>query len=259
MLKRILKISTVAPVVLLCGCSSILPFAGLSSQLGLAAAIVIALAGLLFAVADKAGLPTLKRLLPDQRFNEEHITHTFIAAIPTLTREMNLEVAVSKQTEVFEKTESRKMFGIDLGTNTARISVPVTYRYHVCLYHNWKLQVAENMLIVCSPAIQSSVPPAIHTDEIQQSCSRGWLRGAPNDLLEQLHREMTPTLTRFANDPKRMDWVRETCRSQVAEFVRRWLEKEGRWGTGKFTAINVQFENEPAVPVRPTLQVLSFQ
>ncbi|MGZ5527788.1 MAG: hypothetical protein ACXWJB_03865, partial [Limisphaerales bacterium] len=208
---------------------------------------MIALAGLLFAVADKAGLPTLKRLLPDQRFNEEHITHTFIAAIPTLTREMNLEVAVSKQTEVFEKTESRKMFGIDLGTNTARISVPVTYRYHVCLYHNWKLQVAENMLIVCSPAIQSSVPPAIHTDEIQQSCSRGWLRGAPNDLLEQLHREMTPTLTRFANDPKRMDWVRETCRSQVAEFVRRWLEKEGRWGTGKFTAINVQFENEPAV------------
>ena len=127
--KRILKISAIAPVVLLCGCGSLLPFAGLSSQLGLAAVIVIVLVGLLFAVTDKIGLPKLKALLPDQRFNEEHITHTFIAAIPTLTREMNLEVAISKQTEVLEKNESRKMFGVDLGTNTARISVPVTYRY----------------------------------------------------------------------------------------------------------------------------------
>jgi hypothetical protein len=257
LLKRILKLSIIASVVLLCGCGSILPLAGLSSQLGLVAVMVIVFAGLLFEAMDKAALPKIKQLLPDKRFDEENITHTFIAAIPTLTREMNLEVAVSKQTEVFDKNDSRVLFGFDLGTNTARISVPVTYRYHVCLYHNWKLHVAGNVLIVCSPAIQSSVPPAIHTDEIQQSCSRGWLRGAPNELLEQLHREMTPTLTHFANDPKRIDWVRETCRSQVAEFVRRWLETEDRWGRGNFTAINVQFENEPAVPVRPTLRALS--
>lgn len=257
MLNRILKISTIVPVVLLCGCSSMLPLAGASSSLTIAAILVIIVAGLLFATFEKKAVPKLNQLMPDNRFDEQHITHTFIAAIPTLTREMNLEVAVSKQTEVFEKTDSKKLWGIDLGKNTARITVPVTYRYHVCLYGRWQLHIRGTTLLVCSPPIQCSVPPAIHTDEIKQSTTRGWLRGSPTDLLEQLLREITPTLTHFATDPKRIDWVRETCRSQVAEFIRRWLQTEERWGRGNFTAINVQFENESSISAHPTLRALS--
>ena len=44
----------------------------------------------------------------------------------------------------------------------------------------------------------------------------------------------------------------------VAEFIRRWLENEGRWRQGKFTAINVKFASEPVAPSSPTLH-LDFQ
>jgi hypothetical protein len=44
----------------------------------------------------------------------------------------------------------------------------------------------------------------------------------------------------------------------VAEFIRRWLENDGRWRQGKFTAISVKFASEPLAPANPTLQ-LDFQ
>ena len=64
----------------------------------------------------------------DPRFSQEHITETFISALPTLTRELNLEVATSRQTETFERTESKTLLWgwLDLGTNVASLRVPVT-------------------------------------------------------------------------------------------------------------------------------------
>jgi hypothetical protein len=49
---------------------------------------------------------------------------------------------------------------------------------------------------------------------------RGWARLAPTNLLAELERQITPTLTRFAHDPRRLNLVRDTCRRSVAEFVR---------------------------------------
>ena len=79
----------------------------------------------------------------DLRFSREHITETFISALPTLTRELNLEVATSRQTETFERTESKSLLWgwLDLGTNVASLRVPVTYRYHLRLSDSWKLDV----------------------------------------------------------------------------------------------------------------------
>jgi hypothetical protein len=144
----------------------------------LASPFVLALLAILGMIAlKKSGkIPTVKDLLPDPRFNEENITHTFIAALPTLTREMNLEVASSKQTEVLERSNARRLLGLDLGTNHAWMTVPVTYRYHLWLYDTWKLHVGGGTLIVCAPEIRCSLPPAIHTDEIQESTARGWPR-----------------------------------------------------------------------------------
>jgi activator of 2-hydroxyglutaryl-CoA dehydratase len=105
----------------LCGCT---PLSLMPGSLTLAAPAVLALlaaAGII--VLSKSGkIPAVKDLLPDPRFNEENITHTFIAALPTLTREMNLEVASSKQTEVLERSDARRFLGIDLGTNHARMA-----------------------------------------------------------------------------------------------------------------------------------------
>ncbi len=203
-------------------------------------------------------IPAVKDLLPDRRFSEENITHTFIAALPTLTREMNLGVASSKQTEVLERSDGKRFLGINLGISHARITVPVTYRYFIRLYDAWELHIVGSTLIVCAPEIRCGLPPAIHTDEIQETTARGWARGSPSDLLEELRRDLTPVLSEFANDPRRLELVRDACRQSVAEFIRRWLENEGRWRQGKFTAISVRFATEPVVPSSPTLQLLSF-
>jgi hypothetical protein len=67
-----------------------------------------------------------------------------------------------------------------------------------------------------------------------------------------------PVLSQYANDHRRLELVRDTCRQSVAEFIRRWLENEDHWKPGKFTAINVKFATEPVVPSSPTVQLLSF-
>jgi hypothetical protein len=228
--------------------------------LSLVAPVALALLAIPVVIAlSKSGkIPGVKDLLPDPRFNEENITHTFIAALPTLTREMNLEVASSKQTEVLERTNAKRFLGVNLGPNQARMNVPVTYRYHIRLYDIWKLHIGGSTLVVCAPEISCSLPPAIHTDEIQETATRGWARGSPVDLLEELRRDLTPVLSRYANDRRRLELVRDTCRQSVAEFIRRWLENEGRWGQGRFTAINVKFASEPVAPASATLQLLSF-
>jgi hypothetical protein len=244
----------------LSGCT---PASLLPNPLNLAVPVILALLAFLaipviIALCKSGKIPTVKDLLPDPRFNEENITHTFIAALPTLTRQMNLEVASSKQTEVLERSNAKRFLGIDLGTNQARMTVPVTYRYHIRLYETWKLHIGGGTLIVFAPEIRCSLPPAIHTDEIQETASRGWARGTPLDLLEELRRDLTPVLSQYANDHRRLELVRDTCRQSVAEFIRRWLENEGRWRQGKFTAINVKFATESVVPAHPTLQ-LHFQ
>ncbi len=261
MIHQILKLSTLTLIPLsLSGCAGLSLLPSPWTSFGLLAFVGIAIAGI-------AGLgkkvrwtsSSTKEDLPDLRFDEEHITHTFIASLPKLTEKMSLEVASSKQTEVFEKSHSRRFLGIDLGTNSARLTVPVTYHFHIRLCDPWKLQVSGDMLVVFAPPVRCSVPPAIHTDEIHQNLSRGWARSAPGDLAQELYHDLTPTLTQFANDERRIEWVRDTCRRQVAEFIRRWLAGENRWRPGKFTAIQVRFANEPVLPGKPTVQLLSFK
>jgi hypothetical protein len=229
-------------------------------SLPLVAPVVLALLAIpvILTLRKSGGIPAVKDLLADNRFNEENITHTFIAALPTLTRKMNLEVASSKQTEVLERSDDKRFLSIHLGTNSARMTVPVTYRYHIRLYDPWELHIGGSTLIVCAPEITCSLPPAIHTDEIAETTTRGWGRGSPIDLMEDLRRELTPVLSQYANDHRRLELVRDACRQSVAEFIRRWLKNEDHWKPGKFTAINVKFATEPVVPSSPTLQLLSF-
>jgi len=69
------------------------------SSLQLATPAILALLAIpvVIALRRSGKIPAVKDLLPDRRVSEENITHTFLAALPTLTREMNLEVTSSKQ------------------------------------------------------------------------------------------------------------------------------------------------------------------
>ena len=185
-------------------------------------------------------------------FSAQRIPQTFVAALPSLTRE--LEVATSRQVEFFERRDQKStLWGLlDLGTNTAQLRLPVTYRYHLRLADPWRLEVQGSHLIVHTPLLRASLPPAIHTDEMEARTERGWCRCAPEDLLRELHREVTPLLSQWASNEQHLGMVRETARLQVAEFLRRWLEGETRWGPRSFTAISVRLGGEALPPPQPT-------
>ena len=193
------------------------------------------------------------------QFNSENITARFTSAIPEITRELNLEVATTKQIESFGCSDNlRLLFGlIDLGTNIAQISAPVSYRFHVRLHDPWKLETHQDTVIVHAPALRASIPPAIHTEQMERLAQRGWARGSPAAMMQELERQITPTLCQFASDPRRLNLVRDTARQSVAQFVRLWLERERQWGHKRFTKIQVQFADEPALPLSPTLKLLS--
>jgi hypothetical protein len=197
--------------------------------------------------------------LPATQFTSENITQRFTSAIPEITRELNLEVATSKQIESFGCSDNLSiLFGlIDLGTNIAQISAPVSYRFHVRLHDPWKLETRQDTVIVHAPALRASIPPAIHTEQLERLAQRGWARGSPAEMMNELERQITPTLCQFATDPRRLNLVRDTARKSVAEFVRLWLEREHQWDHKRFTRIQVQFADEPALPLAPTLKLLS--
>ena len=185
-----------------------------------------------------------------KKFTDENITASFVAAIPSITRELNLEVATATQTETFTQTSRRTLLWgwLDLGSSVVQVRVPVTYRYHIPLREPWELRIKEQTVIVRAPLLQPSLPPAIHTDQIERMTVRGWCRGSPRALLQRLERQITPMLSEYAANPRQLDQVREACRLSVAEFVRLWLEREGQWQPGGFTTIQVQFADEAALP-----------
>ena len=195
------------------------------------------------------------RVQKEDPFSEQLITHTFISALPSLSRELNLEIARSWQMETLERSETKCILGLNLGTNTAQIRVPVTYRYHLQLNDPWHLKTCGNAVFVLAPEIQPSQPPAIHTDQMRIESKRGWCRMPPQELVDQLHHDLTPALCQYAQDPRRLAFVRETARESVAEFVRLWLARENRWTPSKFSAIHVQFLDEKTLPSAPTLQL----
>lgn len=184
------------------------------------------------------------------RFTNENITASFTAAIPTITRELNLEVATALQTETFTRSSAKTLLWglVDLGANVVQVRVPVTYRYHIRLREPWELKVRGETVLVHAPVLRASLPPAIHTDQVERLSKRGWCRSSPRPLLEQLEREITPALSAHAADPKQLDQVRHACRLSVAEFVRLWLEREGQWKPGRFTSIEVRLADETTLP-----------
>jgi hypothetical protein len=185
----------------------------------------------------------------------KNLTASFIAAIPEITPEINLELATATQTETFTQTSSRVLWGLfDLGTSTVQIRVPVTYRYHLCLREPWRLEIDGHRVIVQAPMFRPSLPPAIHTDKLEKMSVRGWGRGSTAELMEQTQKEITPMLNRQARDPRHLELVRGQCRRSVAEFVKLWLERESHWGR-PVTEIQVMFPGEPALTGETTLQL----
>lgn len=196
------------------------------------------------------------------RFQRGIITETFTAAIPQLqgTGMGNLELATAEATETFTKADAKTIAWdlLYLGTTETEIKVPVTYRYHLRLADAWRLDVSNQTCIVYAPMVRPSLPPAIHTDRMEKKSERGWARLNAGQQMAELESSITPTLRRYAGDPRHLRMVREECRKTVAEFVKNWLLQEDHWRQDRFHTIKVIFADEAGVDVSqvgPTIRL----
>lgn len=184
------------------------------------------------------------------RFQTGTITTTFISAIPRLAPDsgLRLELAAFEATEILTRTDDRKIFFdmVPLGSTVSEIRVPVTYRYHLRLDEEWRLEVADGICVVHAPPIRPTLPPAIHTDRMEKRSESGWLRFNEDEEMETLERSLTPSLAARAGNADHLGLVRERCRDRVADFVRSWLLLEDQWGPGRFTHVEVIFADEAA-------------
>lgn len=177
-----------------------------------------------------------------------NLTVAFQSAIPTLTQELNLEVATAQYVEKLVLEDASFW-----GTNRVEIEVPVTYRYHICLRDPWQLDDHGHTLIVASPRLRAAQPPAIHTDQLKTKMDRGAFRLPPTDLRDKALLQLTPMLNGLAEDERRVALIRETARAAAKAFVRQWLMREGEWAK-RFHSIELEFGTVPvAPPGQPTL------
>ena len=183
-----------------------------------------------------------------RNFITGNITTTFRESIPQIssTKGDILVLAHNLSNETFKRTDE-KWTGwgwVYLGTTVAEIRVPVSFRYHLRLSDTWRLAARDQTCIVLAPPIRPSLPPAIHTAEMERRAESGWARFDKNDQLDALERSMTPTLEQRAGDAAHLQLVREACRHSVAVFVQKWLMREAQWRSDRFTSIVVLFPDE---------------
>jgi len=186
------------------------------------------------------------------KFISGDITERFLASLPeiTSTGSGNLELATVTVTETFSRADEKRILWdlLSLGETFTEIKVPVTYRYHVRLDDEWQIRVADQVCIVHAPTLQPSLPPAIHTDQLQKRAESGWLRFNVTEQMARLEQSMTGTLNRYAADPRHLQLVREEGRKTIARFVRLWLFQEDQWRDDRVRWIVVLFPEEGEAP-----------
>jgi hypothetical protein len=195
-------------------------------------------------------------------FQTGTITRTFVADVPRLApgSGAKLELAAFEAVETLRTTDERRVAWdlVSLGTTVTEIRVPVTFRYHVRLDEEWRLEVDDQTCVVHAPPIRPTLPPAIHTDGLERRSESGWLRFNEAQQMEALERGLTAALSERAADTVHLDMVRERCRLELAGFVRSWLLLEDHWREDRFRSVVVFFADETAADpsTRPPTLVL---
>jgi hypothetical protein len=226
-------------------------------SLGVRAACRLVRDGAFAARSALAGATTIA-----EGFRTERITTTFVSSLPRIAPNggTKLELMAVEVVETVTRTDDRRVLFdmVPLGTTTSEIRVPVTYRYHLRLDDEWRLEVSDQSCIVRAPSIRPSLPPAIDTAGLERRSSSGWLRFDDDEQMAELERNLTELLGRRAADPDSIDLVREICRRRTAEFVRNWLLAEDHWRADRFRSVTVVFADEtPQDPlaIPPTLSL----
>lgn len=164
----------------------------------------------------------------------------------TPTRGDVLEVAVLDTFDTITRKDSRTLFEdlIYLGTTVSEIKVKVTYRYHILLSDPWAIAFDAGVLRVTAPQIRASLPPAIHTDQMEKRSEAGWLRFNQKENLEKLEASLTPTLGAMALTPSKRMLVEGASRKVIEEFVRAWILPQESWKELNINEVVVIYPHE---------------
>lgn len=183
-----------------------------------------------------------------EKFDQQHITRTFEESLPELSSDPGGRLELAALTLDENLSESNNLttaWGyLNLGSTVTEIKVPATYRYYLRLHDPWQLDISTNICVVHAPRFHPTLPVAIDTSRMEKKSSAGWGRFNAGEQMDQLEKDLTPTLSVYAADPRHVALVREECRKNVAQFVRDWLLKEQQWQDGRFTAVKVVFPDE---------------
>jgi hypothetical protein len=182
------------------------------------------LAWLLVREAGTQGNRALERLLPDGR---RTVAETFREYLVSVSAAGGDELLVSEVKTSVEITldDTRREFwtGASLGTSSARVSAPVTYRYYIRLSDRWTFALDSGTLWLVRPLVRPQLPPAIDSAGLATWSENGWLRWNREELRERLLRELTPQAT--ARAPQHLDAARPAADAAIAAFARTWLVK----------------------------------
>lgn len=179
-------------------------------------------------------------------FNEVNVLFRESITQVTPTQGDVLDVAVLETNDTITRRDSRTLFdhSIDLGTTVSEIKVKVTYRYHILLSDEWQISLRENDLVIIAPQIRATLPPAIHTDQMEKRSDAGWLRFNARENLEALERSLTPTLSNLALTPAKMMLVKESARSAIEKFVRSWVLSRKEWEEHRSRDVKIYFSED---------------
>ena len=156
-----------------------------------------------------------------------------------------LEVSSMRMTEQFDKRFVYEVLGLEVGETVAHVRVPATYRYHIQLAPQWKIERTDEVFRVVTPPVKPSLPVAVDLAHLEQDEGGTWLLlpfNADADR-EALLREITGKLSQKAASPAYLALQREDARKTVTEFVEKWLVTQEPWQSAKQPRIEVVFSD----------------
>jgi len=155
------------------------------------------------------------------------VTQSFVASLPRIADAGGgrLELASVERNETLRDVDTLSLFGesFSLGTSVAEIKVPVVYRYYIDLEEAWELDLQDGLCRVLAPRLRASLPPAIQTQHMEKKIENGWARFNGSQKMQELEKQLTPTLVQYAEEASLMILVKQQARKSLSRFVHQWL------------------------------------
>lgn len=155
---------------------------------------------------------------------QRSISETFREYLVSVRAAKGDELLVAEVRAVNEivQNDSRREFwtGLPLGTTTASIRYPVTYRYAIRISDSWRLRIDGGIVLVRRPVLRP-LEPAIDTTGIDIRAENGWMRWNKDEVRDNLLSRLTPDAV--GRSREHAATAAPHADAAVAAFVRGWL------------------------------------